>query len=467
MRGLLMSLTVIRGAIGFVLQVGMSKKTYNPQEAIIIKRDGRELSKKAIEHYVQGVVDGVVSDAQIAAFAMAVCLRGMTVQERTDFTLAMAKNSEHQDWLRLNLDGPLLDKHSTGGVGDKVSFIVAAVLAACGCFVPMISGRTLGHTGGTLDKLESLPGYDVHTDAVQVEKVLAQTGLVIIGASEQLVPADRRIYDVRDRTATVKSLDLITCSILSKKLAEDLDGLVLDVKYGSGAFFSDSHEAMALAQSMVQVANHAGLQTHAILSDMNSVLGHTAGNWLELVEALDVMTAGVGEPRLTKVCEALVSEALQLSELAHSPGVAEQMFTDALQSGRAAECFAQMVAGLGGPKDLLKTYKKNKTMNAPVVRDILAPADGYISAIDVTKLGWALSRIGCGRANPEGRIDHRVGLTHAQPCGTKVTVGQTILARIHAASESDANYVAQAFDQNVKISPDPPKGLPLVQVCRF
>ena len=325
-----------------------------PQEIIRIKRDGGRLTEAQIQRFIQGVTSGAVTEGQIAAFCMAVLFRGMDLDERVALTLAMTRSGTVLDWKPLNLPGPILDKHSTGGVGDKVSLILAPAIAACGGFVPMISGRGLGHTGGTLDKLDSIPGYTSLPDRPTLERVIRDVGCAIIGATDAFAPADKRVYAVRDITATVESLDLITASILSKKLAAGLDALVMDVKFGSGAFMAAFDDAVALAESIVTVATGAGMPTVALLTDMNEVLGRTAGNALEVRESIDFLTGAGHDPRLYEVTSALSAELLVLGGLAPDASTASKRFDEAISSGAAAERFSRMVASLGGPADLLE-----------------------------------------------------------------------------------------------------------------
>ena len=323
------------------------------QEIIRRKREGGTLDTAQIDAFVRGLVDRSWSEGQVAAFAMAVCLRGMDRSECVALTRAMTHSGQVLDWSRAGFNGPVLDKHSTGGVGDKVSLMLAPIVAACGGVVPMISGRGLGHTGGTLDKLASLPGYTITPARPQLLRVLRDAGCAIVGASARIAPADRRLYAVRDVTATVESVPLITASILSKKLAAGLHGLVMDVKVGNGAFCTDLASARALATSLVDVAQGAGLPTEALITDMNQVLGRSAGNALEVREAIDFLTGAEREPRLLEVTVALAVRMLRLGGLANDDADAERQVQTALSSGRAAECFARMVAGLGGPGDVL------------------------------------------------------------------------------------------------------------------
>lgn len=407
--------------------------TFLPQEVIAKKRDGQPLDADEIKAFIAGLVDGSVSHAQAAAFAMAVIFRDMSLPERVALTEAMRDSGTVLDWS--GLDGPVVDKHSTGGVGDNVSLMLAPILAACGAYVPMISGRGLGHTGGTLDKFDSIPGYQTQPDNDLFRRVVKQAGCAIIGQTADLAPADKTLYAIRDVTATVESIPLITASILSKKLAAGLQALILDVKTGSGAFMPTLEKSRSLAESLVSVANGAGLRTGALITDMNEPLASAAGNALEVRNAVDFLTGAHRDPRLLEVVLALSAAALELGGYS---GDARKAVEEALASGRALERFAKMVALLGGPADFVEkmdTY----LAPAPIVRDILAPegASGVVAEIDTRGVGMAVVALGGGRRLPEDKIDHRVGFDRLSGLGTEVHVGQPI-ARIHAADNHTA-----------------------------
>ena len=324
-----------------------------PQEAIRAKRDGAELPPEAIERFIAGLTDGRVGDAQAAAFAMAVFFRGMTTAERVALTRAMARSGATLDWKGEDLGGPVLDKHSTGGIGDATSLAIAPLVAACGGFVPMISGRGLGHTGGTLDKLDAIPGYRSQPDLDAFRRTVREVGCAVIGQTDDLAPADRRLYAIRDVTATVESIPLITASILSKKLAAGLDGLVMDVKTGSGAFMPTREAARELADSLAAVAAASGLPTVALVTDMNEPLGGAAGAALELRHIVDMLTGARSDPRFVEVTMALSAEMLLLGGLAPDLDAARGMLGAALDQGQAAERFARVIATLGGPANPL------------------------------------------------------------------------------------------------------------------
>jgi thymidine phosphorylase len=415
------------------------------QELIRQKRDGLALSHPQIASLVAGITDGSLGDAQLGALAMAVLLRGMDLSERVALTLAMRDSGQVLRWDK----GPVLDKHSTGGIGDNVSLLLAPALAACGAVVPMISGRGLGHTGGTLDKLSAIPGYQVAPDAERLRAVVAHVGCAIIGQTGDLAPADRRLYAVRDVTGTVESLDLITASILSKKLAAGLDTLVLDVKMGTGAFMSDMAQAQALAGALVQVANSAGCKTVALITDMNEPLASAAGNALEATNAINFLTGRAIDPRLWDVTCALGAEGLVQAGLAADLGAGRDMVERAFTSGAAAERFGQMVAALGGPTDFVEratTYLPP----ANVVRDVPAPVSGVITGYDGRAIGLAVIGLGGGRRQPDDNIDLSVGFDAILPIGATVQQGGP-LARVHATDSAAADRAAQAFVASCQI----------------
>ena len=357
---------------------------------------------------VDGLTKDSVSEGQVAALAMAVFFRGMSRAECVALTLAMRDSGQTIDWS--DLDGPVLDKHSTGGVGDNVSLMLAPVVAACGAFVPMISGRGLGHTGGTLDKLDSIPGYISQPDMERFRRAVRQAGAAIIGQTADLAPADRRFYAIRDVTATVESIPLITASILSKKLAAGLGALVMDVKTGSGAFMQTDEDARTLASSLVEVANGAGLRTVALITDKNEPLASAAGNVVEVINAVDFLTGRHRDPRLHEVTVALAAELLVLGELAPNIEAARQRVEATFASGEAAETFARMVSALGGPADLIDKPARHLEA-APIVRPAPALANGTVQAIDTRAVGIAVVALGGGRARAADLIDHAVGFT--------------------------------------------------------
>ncbi len=429
-----------------------------PQEIIKTKRDNQALSKEQIDFFITGVVDESVTEGQIAALAMAIYFRGMSIDERVALTSAMRDSGDTLSWE--NLDGPVIDKHSTGGVGDNVSLMLGPLMAACGGYVPMISGRGLGHTGGTLDKLDSIPGYQTQPDLDLLDKVVRDCGVAIIGQTADLAPADKRIYGIRDVTATVESLDLITASILSKKLAAGLDGLVMDVKTGNGAFMEKHEDAVALARSIVDVANGAGVKTSALITDMNQPLARSAGNALEVVEAIKMLKGELRGSRLEKVVMALCAELLLLGHLAADQSSAEKMLESALTSGKAAEVFSRMVVGLGGPSDLLENYNAHLP-KANYLTEVKAAEGGYISRIDTRDIGLAVVELGGGRMRADQSVDYGVGLAEFVELGQKIAKGDTLCV-IHSKSQEDADQVIDKVISNFHLSGDVVELAPLV-----
>jgi thymidine phosphorylase len=404
------------------------------QEFIRHKRDHGTHDTVRIDEFVDGITSGEVTDAQIAAWAMAVFLNG------------------------LNLDGPVVDKHSTGGVGDTVSLMLAPMVAACGGFVPMISGRGLGHTGGTYDKLESIPGYRATPTIAEFRTVVERVGCSIIGQTADLAPADKRLYAIRDVTSTVESIPLITASILSKKLAEGLGALVMDVKVGRGAFMECENDAIRLAQSIAHVATEAGTPTVAVLTDMDQPLGSVAGNALEIAYAVDYLTDGGAtgtrrESRMHEVVMALGVEMLTASRLTANPSEARSMLQTSLDSGAAAERFAKMVGSMGGPADLV-TNPWRHLERAPVTVDVMAERPGFVGHIDTRRIGLAVGALGGGRSRPQDSIDHAVGITSLVAVGEPVDVNQR-LAAIHARTRETAHRASTMIRSAYSILPEP------------
>ncbi len=423
-----------------------------PQEIIRRKRDGQSLRAEEIEAFVAGLTDGTIVDAQVGAFAMAVCLRGMVPEETVALTRAMTASGRRLEWP--DLPGPILDKHSTGGIGDKVSLILAPLVAACGGYLPMLSGRGLGHTGGTLDKLESIPGYRGEVGLDRLRAVVREAGCAIVGATTDLAPADRRLYAIRDVTATVESIPLITASILAKKLAAGPAALVMDVKLGSGAFLPDPAEARALASSLVEVARGAGLPCHALLTDMGRCLGRTAGNALEVEEAAAVLRGEPADAALLEVTLALAAELMLMGRLAATEGEARARLGRALASGAAAERFARMVHDLGGPGDLLER-PRDRLPSAPVRVPIPPVGPGCVARIDARALGLAVLRLGGGRTRPGAPIDPAVGLAAVAAPGEAVGADRP-LCIVHARSEAEAEAVRPGLQEAFAIAEAPP-----------
>jgi len=405
-----------------------------PQEVILKKRNGETLSADEIARFIAGFAAGAVSPAQAAAFAMAVYFRDMSMDERVALTLAMRDSGTVLDWS--DLDGPVADKHSTGGVGDNVSLMLAPILAAIGIYVPMISGRGLGHTGGTLDKFDAIPGYQTSPDNALFRRAVREAGCAIIGQTADLAPADKALYAIRDVTATVESIPLITASILSKKLAAGLGALILDVKTGSGAFMPTLEQSRALAESLVAVANGAGLRTAALITDMNEPLASAAGNGLEMRNAVDFLTGAHQDARLREVTLALCAEIALMSGRADTPEAARQSVETALDSGRATEHFSKMVAALCGPADFVANMDRYLAP-APIIRDVFADNAGIVGRIDTRGVGMAVVALGGGRATPTDSIDHRVGFDRLAGLGARLDAS-TPIARLHAADEASA-----------------------------
>lgn len=429
------------------------------QELIRAKRDGQTLTSAQMEQLVRSMTNGGASDEQLGAFAMAVYWRGMSEAETVALTLAMRDSGRVMTWHN-RLPGPVVDKHSTGGVGDATSLLVGPWVAACGAFVPMISGRGLGHTGGTLDKLAALPGYDCFPDPERFQRIVADVGVAIIGQTDDLAPADRRLYAIRDVTATVDSIPLIVASILAKKLAEGLDGLVLDVKNGSGAVMTDEHQAQILGEALVAVSSQAGTPATALLTDMDQPLGCNAGNALEIAEILDLLTGERSGGRLFTLSRCLAAHMLQRAGLADNEASALDQLDRAWQRGEVAERFGRMVGELGGPGDVLTRYR-HYLPQAPVVRAVHPNQPGRVQSMDMRAVGLAVVELGGGRRRASDRIDSSVGLSALASPGQHVD-GDRPLAIIHARSESDAEAAAQELRAAVTIGDTEPLARPLI-----
>jgi thymidine phosphorylase len=430
-----------------------------PQELIRRKRDGGRLSDEELEFVVRGIADGGLTDGQVAAFAMAVFFRDLDDGERVALTRAMTRSGTVLEWD----DGPVLDKHSTGGVGDKVSLLLAPIVAACGGRVPMISGRGLGHTGGTLDKLDSIPGYQTAPDLDLLRSVVTEAGCAIIGQTPELAPADRRFYALRDSTGTVESIPLIVGSILSKKLAAGLDALVMDVKAGSGAFMPDREKSAELARAIVRVARGNGLACEALLTDMDQVLGRTAGNAVEVRESLGALThPRAAEPRLVEVTLALCAVLLRLGGLYADDAAARAAAGEALSSGAAAERFERMCAALGGPSDVLDDPDRHLP-RAPHALEVFPDAPGRVRAVAVREVGVAVLELGGGRLREDQGIDHAVGLVDIAGLGEEVGPGGRPLAVVHARDAASAERAARRVRAAFEVGDAPPAQPPLTE----
>ena len=420
------------------------------QEIIRKKRDGHALSDEEIRFFINGIRDNTISEGQIAALAMTIFFHDMTMPERVSLTMAMRDSGTVLDWKSLHLNGPIVDKHSTGGVGDVTSLMLGPMVAACGGYIPMISGRGLGHTGGTLDKLESIPGFEIIKDV----------GVAIIGQTSSLAPADKRFYATRDITATVDSIPLITASILAKKLAEGLDALVMDVKVGSGAFMPTYELSEALAEAIVGVANGAGVRTTALLTDMNQVLASSAGNAVEVREAVQFLTGEYRNPRLFDVTMALCVEMLISGKLAKDDAEARAKLQAVLDNGKAAEVFGRMVAAQKGPTDFVENYAKYLP-TAMLTKAVYADTEGFVSEMDTRALGMAVVAMGGGRRQASDTIDYSVGFTDMARLGDQVD-GQRPLAVIHAKDENSWQEAAKAVKAAIKLADKAPESTPTV-----
>lgn len=416
------------------------------------------LTEAEIYSVVHGISTGTVSDAQVGAFAMGVCCRALSNAQRVQLTAAMRESGAQLHW---DVPGPVLDKHSTGGVGDCVSLVLAPALAACGAYVPMISGRGLGHTGGTLDKLEAIPGLRVALTLQEIEEQVSKIGCAISSATAEIAPADQRLYAIRSETGTVESLDLITASILSKKLSEGIEALVLDVKIGPGSFMATPEAARALAEALVQTAQGAGVMTSAFLTDMSQPVVNAAGNAVEVIEAMRVLTGDkTAAHRLRALVETLGGEALALGGMAADAADGAARITAALEGGFAADVFGKMIAAQGGPTDFLELWR-DRLPAAPVVLEVQVERPGVVAAIDTRALGETVIDLGGGRRKAADRLHPGVGLTHLAEIGQSLVAGQ-MLARIHAADESAARQAADAVFQAYSFAAKPVTPPPLI-----
>ena len=423
------------------------------------KRDGAELNEAEIQLFVDGMADNSLPAEQVSSLAMAIFLNSMSFEEAGRLTLAMANSGTVLDWSDQRLNGPVVDKHSTGGVGDKVSFLLAPIAAAAGCYVPMISGRGLGHTGGTTDKAESIPGYNATPDFDLFRKTVREVGCAIIGQTEDLAPADRRFYAVRDVTGTVESVPLITASILSKKIAAGLEGLVMDVKFGNGAFMESFGRAQELARSIIGTAAKAKLTTRALITDMSEVLGTTAGNAVEIAESVHYLRDEIREPRLDDVVMSLCAEMVLVGGLEKDRDAARKRCEQTVTSGRAAEVFAKMVAALGGPADFVERFESHLPA-APVVRPVVG--EGIVQAVNTRAVGNAVIELGGGRRSVGEQLDLSVGLTDIAPIGARMDADRP-LAVVHAASEDAADAAVANLQAAYTLGDTAPEKTPVIR----
>lgn len=423
-----------------------------PQEIIRKKRNRQILTTDEINEFIKGVTDGSIVDAQAAALTMAIFLNGMSKEETAALTLAMRDSGDVLEWSEF--DAPIVDKHSSGGVGDKVSLMLAPMIAACGACVPMISGRGLGHTGGTLDKFDSIPGYQTAPSNELFRKTVQKVGCAIIGQTGNLAPADKKIYAIRDVCGTVESVDLITASILSKKLAAGLDCLVMDLKCGNGAFMDSLERAEELASSIVRVANAAGTKTKAVITDMNQVLGYNVGNALEVAEAVSYLKGENIDPRMHEITLELCGELLVMAQLASSLDEAKAALQKALDSGAALGKFAQMVAALGGPKDFCDNPWKYLP-KAKIIRPVFAEKEGYVRSMDTRGIGLSIIEMKGGRTTPEQKLDYATGYSEFCQNG-EYADNQKPLAIIHAQTESQYEHAAEQLRRLILIDDKKP-----------
>lgn len=423
-----------------------------PQEIIRKKRNKENLTKEEINFFINGVTSGEIMDAQTAALTMAIFLNKLTNEEKTNLTLAMRDSGDVLSWKDIN--GPIVDKHSSGGVGDKVSLMLAPMIAACGGFVPMISGRGLGHTGGTLDKFDSIPGYQTMPSNELFRKTVKEVGCAIIGQTGNLAPADKKIYAIRDICGTVESIDLITASILSKKLAAGLDCLVMDLKCGNGAFMDNLKDAQDLARSIVNVANQAGTKTNAVLTDMNQVLGKNVGNALEVLEAVDYLKGNNKDSRLHQVTMELCAELLVSAKLSENTQQAKEKLEHSLSSGKALEIFAKMVTTLGGPADFTEK-PENYLPKAKIIKPLYADKTGYVSSMETRNIGLSIIGLKGGRIRSDQQLDYATGYTEFCQIGDFIDT-QKPLCIIHAQSMEDYEKTAEELKSYIKISDSKP-----------
>lgn len=415
-------------------------------DIICKKRDGKELTQEEVACLIRDYTDQKIPDYQMAAFLMAVYFRGMSTDETVWLTEAMMRSGEVIDLS--SIPGKKIDKHSTGGVGDKVSIVLAPLVASLGVKVPMIAGRGLGHTGGTIDKLESIPGFRTCLSLPEFKKNVEDIGVCIASQSEAITPADRRLYALRDVTGTVESIPLIASSIMSKKLASGIDGLVLDVKTGSGAFMKEYDKALSLAKTMIEIGKRMGKPTVALITDMNQPLGRMVGNATEVAECIETLK-GNGPPDLIELTISLGGYMLKLAGICYDLKDGEKMLRKALKDGTAYKKFKEMVNRQGGNVSSLETFKE--TAISKKISDILSDSDGYIQSIDTFRIGIAANILGAGRQKLDGSINPSVGIEILAKIGTKVGKDQP-LARLFYANETSCAQAKGLIREAYKIS---------------
>ncbi len=412
---------------------------FNAVGVIRKKRDREELSVDEITAFIDAIAAEKIGEAQIACFCMAIFLNKLTITERAALTKAMLNSGRVLTWDKFSLKGPILDKHSTGGVGDKTSLIIAPLLATCGVYMPMIAGRALGHTGGTIDKLESIPNLTTNLSLDNFQKQVATIGTAIIAANHELAPADKKMYAVRDISASVESIDLITASILSKKLAAGIRGLVMDVKVGSGAFANSITMAQTLAQSLIAVGRSLNLDVVAVISDMNEILGKTAGNSLEITECISFLKGEKIDHRLYDLTLNLCAELLLMAKLHHDKEDALQKLRTKISNGSALEKFAQMLSAQGAPTDFIEKSEQYLPISK-FRKDIYAQTSGMVQKIDVRELGLIINTLGGGRLNSNDKIDHSVGFSNVVGIGDYVDMTRPLLT-LHYNDENNYHVI--------------------------
>jgi len=437
----------------------MSSPAFFPQDIIIKKRDGGSLTQAELQFFAQGVADGRFADYQATALLMAIFWRGLTAEETAWLTDAMLHSGDVID-LR-DLPGAKVDKHSTGGVGDKVSLILAPLAAACGIKVPMMSGRGLGHTGGTLDKLEAIPGFRVGLEVPEFRAILERTGLAMIGQTPRVVPADRKLYALRDVTGTVECIPLICASIMSKKLAEGIDSLVLDVKFGCGAFMKSKERALELARAMVAIGRVSGKPVRAVLTAMNQPLGRCVGHTTEVIESIECLR-GRGPADLMEITYALTGHMLVLGGAARDEAEARTKLEAAITGGAALEKFRQMCVAQGGDPRVVEDYSRLPTARWRIVVNAPADAQGFVSEVDALKCGHAIMALGGGRAAVTDQVDHAVGITDLIKIGEPVGPG-TRLCTLHVNDDAAGARAEALVRAGIRCSPTAPVHEPLVQ----
>lgn len=424
-----------------------------PAEIIRTKREKGKLSKEQIDFFIKGITDKTIADSQVGAFTMAIFLNGLDFEEITNLSLAMRDSGDVMDWS--DIDGAIIDKHSSGGVGDKISLMLAPMLAACGGFVPMVAGRGLGHTGGTLDKLESIPNYDVSPSSEKFKKIVKEIGCAIIGQTAKIAPADKKIYAIRDVCATVESVPLITASITSKKLASNLDCLVMDLKCGNGAFMESLKDAAELAKSIVNVANMAGTKTKAIITDMNQVLGRNVGNATEVLEAVEYLKGQKVDARMHEINMALCADLLVSSNLAKNEKQAKEKLQESIDSGKALEIFGKMVHALGGPIDFIENYE-TYLPKAKIIRPIYSQTEGYVVSMDTRKIGLSIIEMNGGRKHPDDKLDLATGFSDFCQIGDPITKNKP-LAIAHVQTEEQFKTAEEELNLLINLTTNKPQ----------